>query len=81
MTWCDNDCHNKRPMWCGRKNCRNRADHAKFMSERRGGDASDSSSSNGNESKNKTTDDFKITLAAMLSEEDFAALDGQFLKD
>ena len=80
MTWCDNDCHNKRPMWCGRKHCRNRADHAKFMAEKRGG-ANDSKSSNGNESKMKATDDFKIALAAMLSEEDFAALDGQFLKD
>ena len=37
MTWCNNDCHEKRPMWCGRKNCRNRADHAKFMADKRGG--------------------------------------------
>ena len=81
MTWCDNDCHEKRPMWCGRKNCRTRADHAKFMSEKRGGNASNYSSDNGNESKMKATDDFKIALAAMVSEEDFAALQGQFLKD
>ena len=68
-------------MWCGCKNCRNRADHAKFMTKKRGGDTSDNSSGNGNESKIKTTDIFKIALAAMLSEEDFAALDGQSLKD
>ena len=74
MTWCDNDCHEKIPMCCGRKNYRNRANHAKFMSERRGGEASDSNSSNGNESKMKATDDFKLALAAMVSEEDFAAL-------
>ena len=67
-------------MWCGRKNCRNRADRAKFMAEKRG-EENDSKSSNGNENKMTATDDFKIALAAMLSEEDFAALDGQFLKD
>ena len=50
------------------------------MAEKRG-EASDSNPSNGKESKMKATDDFKIALAAMLSEEDFAALNGQFLKD
>lgn len=80
MTWCNNDCHEKRPMWCGRKNCRNRADHAKFMADKRGGSSGSGKTDNG-AGKMKATDDFKIALAAMVSEEDFTALQGQFLKD
>ena len=79
MTWCNNDCHEKRPIWCGHKNCRNRADHAKFMADKRGGNSGGASS--GSDSKMIATDDFKIALAAMVSEEDFAALKGQFLRD
>ena len=76
MTWCNNDCHEKRPMWCRRKNCRNRADNTKFVADKNSGGAS-----SGSDSKMIATDDFKIALAAMFSEEDFAALKGQFLKD
>ena len=79
MTWCNNDCHKKRPMWCERKNCRNRAEYAKFMTNKRGGNSGGASSAS--DSKMIATDNFKIALAAMVYEEDFAALKGQFLKD
>ena len=63
IAWCDNNCRKKRPMWCGHKNCRNRADHTKFMVDRRGGNSGNSSSDNGNGSKMKATNDFKIAMA------------------
>ena len=70
MKWCKNDCHAK-PMWCGRKNCLNRADYSKEwgknneVKETKDDNASDNS-------------EFKIALAAMTSPEDFAALQEQF---
>ena len=68
MRWCSNDCHPK-PMWCGRKNCMNRAEYAEKMKSRKE-----------TETKNKSevSEDFKIALAAMTSADDFASLKDQF---
>ena len=71
MKWCKNDCH-PRPMWCGRKNCMNRAEYAAEWKKK-------------NETKKKdehnndfSSSEFKIALAAMTSADDFAALQEQF---
>ena len=52
-------------MWCGRKNCRNQADHAKFMADRHGGNSHCGSSG----SNNTDSSDSKMK-AAMVFEED-----------
>ena len=74
MKWCSKDCHEK-PMWCGRRNCLDRADFTDAWKKKKAAvDSSTGSDSNS---------DFKIALAAMTSPEDFAALQDQFesLKD
>ena len=74
MKWCKNDCHSK-PMWCGRKNCLNRADYSAEWRKRK------AEKGNGEEKPNedeKSSSEFKIALAAMTSAEDFAALQEQF---
>ena len=68
MKWCKNDCHDK-PMWCGCKNCMNRADYSTAWKKRNESKETDSAK----EMKN-TSSEFKIALAAMTSPEDFAAL-------
>ena len=81
MRWCSNDCH-PRPMWCGRKNCLNKAEYASKMQEARSSeDKKDKRKSQITENKpmNKVSNDFKIALAAMCSNEDYALLEKQFL--
>ena len=81
MRWCSNDCH-PRPMWCGRKNCLNKAEYASKMQEARSSeDKKDNGKSQITENKpmNKVSNDFKIALAAMCSNEDYALLEKQFL--
>ena len=74
MKWCSNDYHEKQ-MWYGRRNCLNRAYFTNAWKKKKAAeDVSTGSDSNSN---------FKIALAAMISPEDFAALQEQFasLKD
>ena len=73
MNWCTNDCHEK-PMWCGRRNCMNRADYSAAWKKK---------STSKNAEKKDESSEFKIALAAMTSPEDFASLQEQFesLKD
>ena len=70
MNWCKNDCHEK-PMWCGRKNCLNRADYSAAWQKKK--DSKDSNSGN-----DTSSSEFRIALAAMTSPEDFEALQAQF---
>ena len=76
MRWCTNDCHPK-PMWCGRKNCLNKADFARKMEEREKGGTEKKDSAPGGAQYSK---DFKIALAAMMSAEDFKAIKSQFMQ-
>ena len=62
MNWCSNDCHDK-PMWCGRRNCLNRADYSKEWQKKTQGK---SASGYGP----KSSAEFKIALAAITSTED-----------
>ena len=83
MTWCTNDCH-PQPMWCGRKNCLNRADFAKKMqeSQNKGGKFENNSvKENENGKNNNHSSEFKIALAAMCSEEDYQLLEKQFFSE
>ena len=80
MKWCENDCHPK-PMWCGRRNCLNRANFQKHMDERRAqkGKSSESGGSSQNMAQQPdVSKDFRIALAAMTSAEDFDQLEKQF---
>ena len=80
MRWCSNDCH-PRPMWCGRKNCMNKADFAKMMEESgKRGDRNEQSREKGqsNGPDYKPSSEFKIALAAMCSEDDYRLLENQF---
>ena len=70
MKWCTNDCHD-RPMWCGRPNCLNREDFAAAGKMRK-------TAKEGQEGVSKVSEDFKIALAALTTEDDFAALADQF---
>ena len=76
MKWCKNDCH-PRPMWCGRKNCMNKADYSAHWKKKNEAKKKDASK------EDFSSSEFKIALAAMTSPEDFAALQEQFssLKD
>ena len=78
MKWCSNDCHDK-PMWCGRKNCINRADYATAMQKKRDNkDSGSGGTSSSNSSNSNVSKEFKIALAAYTSAEDYAALEAQF---
>ena len=80
MRWCTNDCHSK-PMWCGRKNCLNRADFAKAMKEKRERAKAEKGNENNEDSKKpKFNKDFKIALQTMTSNEYFKTLQEQFLQ-
>ena len=78
MIWCRNYFHNK-PMWCGHKNCINRAEYATVMQKKRdhknsgNSGATPSDNSRPNVSKN-----FRIVLAALTSAEDYVSLEEQF---
>ena len=73
MRWCTNDCHRK-PMWCGRANCLNRAEYAE---QRRKKEKTDDKK---NAESSKVTEDFKIALAALTTQEDYALLESQFFQ-
>ena len=77
MKWYKNDCHDK-PMWCGQKNYKSKVDFSKSMVEKRNGTPSNSK---GDGNHVSGSDDFKIALAAMVSEEYFETLTGQFLEN
>ena len=68
-------------MWCGRKNCINRADYATAMQKKRENKDSSNGSTNSSSSSNpNVSKDFKIALAAYTSAEDYAALEEQFFQ-
>ena len=80
MRWRHNDCH-PQPMWCGRKNCLNKAEFAKKMqeSQTKGGKAEYTGEGKSEGGKlSKPSNEFKIALAAMCSEEDYKTLEQQF---
>ena len=61
--WCTKDCH-KKPQWCARPVCRSKADHKKWVEEKKG---------------NPTiSNDFKVALSAIVTDEDYKALESQF---
>ena len=72
MKWCQSDCHPK-PMWCGRKVCVDKADYIASLNKRNktklDGDKNE---------KMKVNKSFRLALAALTSEEDFARLEGEF---
>ena len=83
MKWCENDCHS-RPMWCGRRNCLNRADFsAEWKKKNETKKRNEAGTENKRENNELSTSEFKIALAAMTSADDFEALKEQFgsLKD
>ena len=70
--WCENDCHAK-PMWCPRPNCMSREaykEHMQSEKETAGKNAT---------GKFNATKDFKVALLALISNEEYKALEGQFL--
>ena len=66
---CNKDCHPKK-QWCIRKNCMNKADWKKKRDE---GQAQKSQGAPAH-----VSNDFKVALAAMCNEADYAALESQF---
>ena len=75
MKWCTNNCHPK-PMWCGRKNCLNREEYAaKFGDKNKSNERVENKSDN---VPSAVSEDFKIALAAMTSNQDFETLKAQF---
>ena len=80
MKWCSNYCH-PQLKWCGRKNCMNKAEFAKKMQESQQKEAKNQSGSERKSesvSDGKPSNEFKIALAAMCSEEDYQFLEKQF---
>ena len=75
MKWCTNNCHPK-PMWCGRKNCLNREEYA----AKYGSKSKPDENVRQQEDKKPAviSDDFKIALAAMTSNQDYETLKSQF---
>ena len=79
--WCHSDCHDQ-PCWCPRKKCRNKADYAKFMEDRKqNGQSGPSNNDKRSGGDLKSNEDFRIALSAMISEENMKALEDQFLKN
>jgi len=65
MNWCSNDCRDK-PMLCGRRTCLNRADYSKEWQKKKEGKSI-------LEDGAKSSAEFKIALAGIISTEDFEA--------
>ena len=74
IKWYTKDCHD-RLMWCGRKNCLERAELAEMMKRCK----KEKQSGKTTEPKKYFADDFKIALAVMTSAEDFQTLQEQFM--
>ena len=72
MNWCSNDCH-RRPMWCGRRKCLNRADFAEKKKQEEGG-------SDDRPQKTHVSKEFRMALAALTTAEDLEALEEQFFQ-
>ena len=66
---CDKDCHFKK-QWCIRKDCMNKADYKKKKDQER--------TSNDKGAPSHISNDFKVALAAMCNDADYAALESQF---
>ena len=80
MKWCHNDCHSQ-PMWCGRRNCMNKADFAQHMQNKRNkGTNGDHKDGGKNTKAVKVHEEFKMALAALTTPEDYAILDEQFFQ-
>ena len=67
--FCKNDCH-KQSMWCARPNCLSREVFANKKKAEKEGTSSEVGG---------LSNDFKIALAAVTSDEDYKALEAQFL--
>ena len=68
-------------MWCGRKNCLNKADFARKMEETQNKGGKTEMTREGNTEINsnyKPSSEFKIVLAAMCSEDDYELLENNF---
>ena len=65
-------------MWCGRKNCLNKADFAAKMNDSK--NVSEGGATRQPESKGAINNDFKIALAAMCSSDDYKTLEQQFFQ-
>ena len=72
--WCHSDCHEK-PMWCGRKVCLNKAE---FMASRKRDGGKKPGGNAGTETKGGISNKFRLALAAITSDDDFAALEQEF---
>ena len=72
MKWCKSDCHPK-PMWCGRKICMNRADYIASQNKKNKAKLDEDKNE-----KMKVNKSFRLALAALTSEEDFARLEEEF---
>ena len=66
--WCDKDCH-PQPQWCSRPNCMNKADYKKAMENKQKANVGQN---------NKFSNNFKVALSAIVSDEDYKALETQF---
>ena len=76
MNWCTNDCHDKR-MWCRHETCMDRADYASNIQKKHYTQESISASLFSN-NKSSMSNDFRISLSALMSAEDYPSLDDQF---
>eukprot|EP00957_Ditylum_brightwellii_P172157 13106090-Ditylum_brightwellii.AAC.1 len=70
--WCKNNYHPK-PLWCPRPNCLNRKEYKEQMQSK----GTNGISTGG---KINTTNDFKVALAAMVSDDEYKTLAEQFFK-
>jgi hypothetical protein len=69
MKWCSKDCH-RRPQWCGRRNCLNKAELAAAMKKKQ-----EKGKQTPEDGRVKVSKDFKMALAALTTVEDFRALE------
>eukprot|EP00957_Ditylum_brightwellii_P192338 14642137-Ditylum_brightwellii.AAC.1 len=69
--WCKNDCHSK-SLWCPRTNCLNRKEYKEQIQS----EGADGKSTGG---KLNAIKDFKVALAALVSDNEYKTLAEQFL--
>ena len=68
-------------MWCGRKNCINRAEYAAAMQKKCDNkDSGNGGATPSDDSRPNVSKEFKIALAALTSAEDYASLEEQFFQ-
>ena len=72
MKWCTKDCH-RRPQWCGRRNCLDKAEYAEAMKRK-----NEKGSPMPEGGKVKISKDYKMALAALTTSDDYQTLEDQF---